>query len=236
MDYAEADKTLYTKHGVRRHSVRVGHNTWLETRGTFRIDAYHREPDAIALRLYSTDVITFTPNGLVTYVTNGWHTPTTMRRINQGPFDVYSGRDGWMVGDPGRYIEGQWKPGAAVPLFDGITLDATGAVVNQHFQGEQAIRARRQEIDNELVVPRIEPWVRKLKVAAGAHEWDCAECVDGGTREHLIEHLDGRWYPGALLRHATPRWRHLPPGQLRQATGEYLTDRLTLRAPLYAVA
>ena len=126
---------------------------------------------------------------------------------------------------------------SSVEFSDGITLDtATGTVVSGHYRGEQAIRANRMAIENEQVVPRIDGYVRRLEVAASAHEWDCVDCIDGGARDHLIEHLDGRFYPAALLRHATPQWRSLPPRQLRQALHEYLTDRLTLRAPLYAAA
>jgi hypothetical protein len=238
MDYQEADKALYTKRGVRRSSVRVGHNTWLRDRGHFRIDyASESEPNAIALRLYDTDVITFTPSGLVMYDSNGWRTNTTLNRMNRGPFRVYTTGGIWMVGDAGRYTDGRWRAGASVEFSDGITLDtATGTVVSGHYRGEQAIRANRMAIENEQVVPRIDGYVRRLEVAASAHEWDCVDCIDGGARDHLIEHLDGRFYPAALLRHATPQWRSLPPRQLRQALHEYLTDRLTLRAPLYAAA
>ncbi len=42
-----------------------------------------RSIDSIALRLHSTDIITYKANGVLILNSGGWQTPTTLRRMRQ---------------------------------------------------------------------------------------------------------------------------------------------------------
>jgi hypothetical protein len=70
-NYAEALTVL-----AGRESVRLGNNTYL-----MNID-YARITPCIAVRLHSTDIVKFYPDGSVTLHTGGYHTVTTKERIN----------------------------------------------------------------------------------------------------------------------------------------------------------
>jgi hypothetical protein len=56
------------------------------------------DPDTIALRYHGTSVVTWHADGRITLRSNGWHTVTTKRRINQGaPVTVYQEKFLWYV-------------------------------------------------------------------------------------------------------------------------------------------
>jgi len=70
------------------HRRLQGRNTYLESRG----------PDAFAVRLHATDVVTIHRDGTYTLRTNGWFTVTTKDRINGwSPARVYSEDGTWCV-------------------------------------------------------------------------------------------------------------------------------------------
>ncbi len=68
--YAQAERVL--NEGRNRESRKIGNNTWLERRGK-----------NIAVRLHHTDVVTWSPNGTVTFRTGGWDSTTTRERLNR---------------------------------------------------------------------------------------------------------------------------------------------------------
>lgn len=69
MKYEEANNQLT---GRNQNGRKLANNTYLERRG-----------DNIALRLHSTDIITFQPDGIVLVTTGGWKTVTTKARLNE---------------------------------------------------------------------------------------------------------------------------------------------------------
>ena len=80
-----------------RETKKIANNTYL----------VHRGEGVIALRLHSTDVLTFRP-GSVTYDTGGWRTVTTKARFNRfGPSGVrvYSDKKVWTVYREGEFVE-----------------------------------------------------------------------------------------------------------------------------------
>ena len=80
-----------------RETKKIANNTYL----------VHRGEGVIALRLHSTDVLTFRP-GSVTYDTGGWRTVTTKARFNKfGPdgVRVYSDKRVWAVYREGEFVE-----------------------------------------------------------------------------------------------------------------------------------
>lgn len=91
----------------KKNEKKIGNNTHLVRRG----------PDAIAVRLHKTDVVTLHASGKYTLTSGGWRSSTTKARINKyAPVRVYQENFGWFIG--------------AVPFFDGIEVSATGTILN----------------------------------------------------------------------------------------------------------
>lgn len=105
--FAEASQVL-----GNRCSVKLGHNTFLES----YVDG--TQVDRICVRLHSTNIVTFYPDGRVELRTGGWRTTTTKDRINQfitgrvyqKNYDWYyvgHGFDGQLAWDsPDDFVEG----------------------------------------------------------------------------------------------------------------------------------
>lgn len=97
-----------------RYSRNAGNNTEVVERG-----------EDIAVRLHSTDVLTFHPDGSVTLNTGGYYTVTTKDRINRfSPWwltSVYQRDHEWYV-----VINRKWD--APLDFVDGMTVDPDGLV------------------------------------------------------------------------------------------------------------
>jgi hypothetical protein len=86
--YAQAVEAL-----AGRDSVKLGNNTLLEKRGYVQNDSVH-----IAVRLHSTDIVCFFPDGRVTLHSGGYRTMTTKERLNQFIVStVYQKNYNWFV-------------------------------------------------------------------------------------------------------------------------------------------
>ena len=78
-----------------------------------------------AIRLHQTDVVTFHPNGYVTFNTGGWRTATTKVRINEYAPDTFTVRQ----------VKGEWyfmRGDNVIARMNGNTLTfnpKTGRVV-----------------------------------------------------------------------------------------------------------
>lgn len=94
-----------------RRSRKLENNTYLETR-----------PDgSIAVRLHSTDVVTYHQDGQIVLDSGGWQTVTTKDRINKySPFRVWQVRRIWYVCNPGAADPQE------LPYRDGMRLGFTG--------------------------------------------------------------------------------------------------------------
>ncbi len=94
-----------------RNSRKVGNNTYLEKAG-----------EAVAIRLHSTQILTFHPDGKAVVNTGGWKTVTTKARLND-----------YLPAGRISQERGQWywtQNGARVGLFnDGDTVTANGEIV-----------------------------------------------------------------------------------------------------------
>ena len=78
--------------------------------------------EAYACRLYSTDVVTYFPDGSITIYTGGWNTMSTMKFINWVSLVSVSSSKGhvWLMDNQGKYH----------PFYDTIRVDANNAVIN----------------------------------------------------------------------------------------------------------
>lgn len=77
--------------------------------------------DDYAIRLHSTNVVTFKPGGAIVLDTGGWKTVTTKERFNSySPARVYSDRGIWRVGSNGH----------SAVFQDGFTINPDGSFSN----------------------------------------------------------------------------------------------------------
>lgn len=185
--YAAASDRLTGRCATRR---KIANNTYLERRG-----------EDIAIRLHSTDVVTFHPDGTLTLDTGGWLTMTTKARMCDAlsplGYTLTSNRGRWTLHKFGhRDSEDRWVPSdwPAVPYADGMTLDpATGRVAG--VPDDTAVKA--EDTENTRRRKLIETYLRKTTpeqiVAAfenpGGDCWLCAG-MDPTDPDHLLSHLD----------------------------------------------
>lgn len=136
MNYKEADAKLQGRCFMSR---KVGNHTYLK-----------RDGKVLSLRLHSTDIITWYPDGRTVLFTGGWFTPTTKCRLNQyGPIRIGSHKGQWVFGGYDG-IEYRFVSGMTIrkngrhdcPVFrhrvdhDPIVLadaKARGLTVRQHY-------------------------------------------------------------------------------------------------------
>lgn len=145
MTYHDADSHLQGRCRERR---RLQNNTYLE----------RRPGDDIAVRLHSTDVLTFSPDGTITLDTGGWNTVTTKDRMNT----YLPSR--WRVGSDcgGRLF--LWRDWKKVAHFEDntVTILPTGEVIGgDPEKAEAEWRAAVREVNRER--SRIRYWIRKTR-------------------------------------------------------------------------
>ena len=87
----------------------------------------YEKADYYAIRLHSTDVMTFDPDGGVTLHTGGWETVTTKERINRylpEGFGVFQQNFKWWLSDHRR----GWDRELRYSYRDGMHIDRNGDV------------------------------------------------------------------------------------------------------------
>jgi hypothetical protein len=165
-----------------------------------------------AVRLHSTDVLTYAPDGSVTYHASGWRTVTTKQRMNEygaDGFRVYSNRGQWRL-----YAYGRRDASGEVqswPYADGITVHADGSVTGA---GEDTARELAQ------LRRRASEYARGYVSAMFAGEveapsaGDCFYCAMAevstgrplgravGDTSHMAMHLAERYYVPSLIHNA----------------------------------
>ena len=170
--------------------AKIAHNTYLE----------RRSGGGIGLRLHSTDVVTWWPDGRVTLNSGGWKTATTKDRIGYAA-RIHQERGQWYVTVRGKCY-----------LFrDGMTIGPRGGVTGAPPEGSSGDKAAQR-------------W--RLKVRAYADKWterllsgkmpkpgpgDCWHCAmlaaDGkewGGNDHLKEHVRESYFVPSLANAIAP--------------------------------
>ena len=105
-----ADAVAYLARGRDKDDRPLASNTRLQS----------RPGGSIAVRLYSTDIVTYHPDGRITLRSGGWRTYTTKARIN-GYAPVWVGSDG----------AGGWDVSTdtdSAQFINGVTIDADGSL------------------------------------------------------------------------------------------------------------
>jgi hypothetical protein len=108
-----------------RTTRKVAHNTYLQRRTW---DNLTGEITSVALLVHSTDVLTFTREG-VEYRTGGWQSKLTRDRMNAfGPVHISQKDWEWWCQTPAYLNAGQW--GERWPYFNGMVVSYSGELVN----------------------------------------------------------------------------------------------------------
>lgn len=205
MDYRSAREYLTGRCALRR---KLQNNTYLELRG---YGPAGKEP--VAVRLHSTDVLTFHADGSIRVSTGGWDTSTTRDRI-----DTYL-PSGWHV----------WSERGATILGNGVPWSSKGrvldcAIVNGtvtitpdgKIKGGGSVEEHREAIrnaDNERnrLRSRSRYWIRKAhgitvdRSACQANRYSCS------TRPRFRRRLEqlgvGTYKCGCRVYHDTSKTR-----------------------------
>lgn len=211
--YAELEQRLTDKRTGKPVDTRhVAHATILR----------RRDDGSIAVRYHDTDVVSVSPDEIVTLNTDDYRTVTTKARINDWArgINVYSRHAAWHVS----------RDGHDEPYYDGY---AYHAITLESQADEQTLElARRQLAAERALRKQISDYVKvyDLDVArdvsrmliANDRSGDCWYCLmstqDGmslgdvqGTHEHLEAHLEDYYYfPSLIARvymaHAGEQW------------------------------
>jgi len=183
MDYSQA-KTLHAGARNKETGRLIANNT--------RIVA--RDNGAYAVRLHDTDVLTFSPDGSVTYNSGGWRTVTTKARMNEyGPARIWSNRGTWHIAVNGAesrvYAEDCRVKGGRII---GAAKDDTA---------EQKLRAR--------VGAYVKAYMallnaRKMPAPSNGDCWGCCMRTDKGERplggaNHIKDHIKEKYYVPSLV-------------------------------------
>jgi hypothetical protein len=223
--YTELDNLLTGRNRDRR---KVGNNTYAERRG-----------DDIAIRLHSTDVVTWHPDGSCTLDSGGWATVTTKDRINTwSPVDVWLKKGRWMVTNRNR---GDEYPGT-VPFFDGMTIGADGSLPVTDTTDEDRRNAETHKAVNRYVKGLTDQVIRGLVEhgktdGIGGDCWFCLMQLPGDT-DHLESHLEESYYMVSLCLRALEAKGYpnpslilqVAPNLVRRAVKTYLLKALTVGA------
>ena len=195
MNHATASAKLGT-----RASRKLANNTYLEK----------REDGSIAIRLHSTDVVTFRPDGSTVLNSGGWFTSTTKDRIGLA-FRVSQHKGRWTVSVNGK----------GYPFADGMKIGKRGGVTG-------AGRAPKVDKWREKVSKYADKFVDKLltgKIPApsGGDCWYCAvRAVDGkpfGGSEHIRQHVKEGYFVPSMLTNIADRLSPIARGDIGALMG-----------------
>ena len=160
-----------------RDSVRIGHNTTLET--LYSGDGY-------AVRYHATHILTMRADGTVEINTGGWDTVTTKQRLNAllpAPFSLHSNR---VRGETSLWLYARGWP--VTPFVDGLTVNPADDSVS--YQGETILTAaditaiiaaaetRRATLDARREERRAADHAARPNGLSDTfrHRWDCEDC------------------------------------------------------------
>lgn len=220
------DLVRHARTGRLLEQKKVGNNTWARL-----VDPDAGDRSAVAIRLHSTDVVTISPDGVVTLDSGGWRTVTTKDRMNSfGPrARVFSKRGVWMLSlhnvapTGSEFADGLLADTVAVPFHDGIRYNAdTGWIIQdlEAVEAEEEREARRKELRR-----RVKEFVRLaedperngglIDQVLNGGEWggDCWYCLmrteegktlgdASGDHSHLEQHLEDEYLVPSLFRNA----------------------------------
>jgi len=195
MNYQTADQWLT---GRCAESRKIGNNTYLE----------RRDGGKIAVRLHSTDVITFEPSGDFVLNSGGWRTTTTKERINRYSSISLIQRGGlWYIDD--------------CLFYDGIRFSESGELLSAFKGSDKKTEKLIKQIDSYCEK------ISKLEKIPFPESGDCFCCSlhpetleemgeSWSGNKHLIDHLKESYIPGSLIWNALFTAGYKDPGFIMQ--------------------
>jgi hypothetical protein len=188
VNYIEALEQLT---GRCSNGRKVGNNTCLE----------RRENGAIALRLHSTDIITFGTDGATVLNSGGWRTVTTKDRLNRhlpDPWRVNSERGFWFL----------QRNGDSFPFADGVTINANGTVTGEGTAGKelQKLHKLAGKYAKDFIAAL---YAGEVPAPSGGDCWFCLMREEKSGRplgelsgsDHVLSHVrEGYFVPSLLVR------------------------------------
>lgn len=220
--------------GRNANSRKLANNTYVERRGS-----------DIAIRLHSTDILTFKPDGAVAVTSGGWQTPTTKDRLNAylpAGFSIHQKKGLWYWNDGTHFAEGD----SLAPTGNGGLRLVTQAPLN----GEDTQKALRKRINAYAAlaaskVPLDKPgsgdcWYCHLVGQDGKNMGDAF-----GDTAHLTAHMDEGYVVPSLAFKALKEsgngdvvlaaafgefdaWEELARERVKRSVAKYMRRRLGL--------
>lgn len=190
MNYQTASEKLTGRNRDRR---KLENNTYLERRN-----------EDIVVRLHSTDIITFKPNGDTVLNSGGWRTVTTKERLNgYAPISIGQKNGQWLVQKRNPAYIG-WEETPNVPYWltvglyaDGLTVKANGTIkgITPVKNLSNALKLRKQV--NKYAADYIKAFIAgKVPAPSGADCWHCSmretKEGDGMVTKYGVLHRDGK--------------------------------------------
>lgn len=230
--FAHFDRLLQ---GRNKESRKLDNNTYLLRRG-----------DTIVIRLYSTDIVTYTPQGLCILDSGGWNTVTTRARVST----FSPARMGTYRGTAYIIFEGK-----EYQFYDGMTLDLhTGRVTDANKPNLNEINRYNKELERRVkkyVQGYTLDVVRECLGDMGGDCWYCAMHISSTGKPlgelfhnntHLWEHITEGYYMGSIICNAygtrlygswqfalqlhLDRWESHGKKELHSNVKKYLMDAL----------
>lgn len=177
-----------------------------------------RDNGDVAVRLHSTDVVTYHPDGSVTLDSGGWRTYTTKDRINAfSPARVWAERGVWEV------HTGQ----DSARFFDGITIAPDGSL--QEAKARRFAEAGETEPE-EALRKRVNKYAHDFAEAHARGEiahpgsgdcWGCLMVAQDGSHpmggpDHVLSHMEEGYFVPSLLWNALKAKGYREPGFIWQ--------------------
>jgi len=195
MNYTECQKLLDEKQLARYGRRKLANNTYLEP----------RDGDAFAVKLHSTDVLTFRCDGSVVLNSGGWRTVTTKARMNDylpSGWYVWQERGQWFL------RHGGWQGGKDWPFADGITIHSDGTVTGEGEAVDSALPRKIAAYAKAYVKAFT---AGKIPKPSGGDCWMCLlrDAETGkpwGGADHILSHLEEKYYVPSLLMNAVDRY------------------------------
>ena len=180
--------------GRNSQSRKLANNTTL-----LRID-----PSTIAVKLHSTNVVTFHADGRIVFDSGGWKTPTTKERMNSySPARVSQSQGTWEITIDGR----------AANFADGITWDGhkwTGEGEDPKLAVKLARRAAKYAREYMAAFD-----AGKVPAPSNGDCWGCLMVATDSTAplggaDHILSHMKEKYYVPSLLNRAIKRFPVAP--------------------------
>lgn len=156
-----------------------------------------RREGSIAIRLHGTDVVTYAPDGSLTFNTGGYNTLTTRDRMNTFSPNGYRV---WTV----KGVPHVSSPtGKAFRLHDGITFGPRGGCRNPLAT---AVTSKVDKADAALlkrIDKFIDGWIEsavtgQMPLPSGGDCWYCCGMISSGG-DHLRDHIEESYYVPSLI-------------------------------------